>query len=891
MGTEEGATDDRMVAAILTPDQRVRVFVSSTMEELAGERVAVRDAVSRMHLSPVLFELGARAHPPRSLYRSYLEQSHVFVGIYWERYGWVAPTMDVSGLEDEYLLAGSRPKLMYIKRPAPGREPRLGELLDRIRSDDDVAYKSFGDADELERLVLDDLSLLLSEAFLVAPAEAAGPAARGAGCRARRRRSWGGRPSSTSCASRCRGSRPGCYPHRARRHRQDPARAAGRGPARRASNEGAASWRCGTISEARRVVGRRVGDRSARQQRLHRRQLEARSRRPLPAPRRRQLRAGDGCVRRARRAPGAAPGLKVLVTSREALRIQAEYEFPVPPLGIDDSVEMFAARAVAVRPDFHVTEENRAVFERICERLEGVPLAIELAAARTKLLSPEALLSRLDKRLDFLVSGPRDLPERQRALSTTIEWSYDLLDEWDQRLLRRLGVFVGSFPLAAVEAISPDSAEDGRDALDVLASLVDKSLLQVEATAGDPRFRMLGMIADFARERLAATDDVAVVGERHAVYFRDLSVAIGHGVMREHQKHWLEVLGDDEQGEAGNIRAALAWFVGHGRLDDLAEMAWALWVPAWINGRIEEGKLLAGAALEAPGDMTDRSRARLTVVLGLFRMWSGEHPTAAESLAEGLERARVLGDEEVEAAAILGQSMIVAPVDGESQAEELAAQALELYDRLGDPWGEAAALNVLGWLYVAQERFDATDVLERTLSTSIAAGDEQFTAMAEVNLAEARLHDGDVPGATTLLRSCVDRHRATRLPYSVAYVLDAVARVAGRDGDPARAARLTAAADGLPRRGRSLGLGQPAHAPRAPRRGAAGRAGRCRVRRGGRERYPAELHRRPGRSRVGPLTPAPRGCAHLPHPSCSRPFGGARPTRRWRRNGWIRPIA
>src|SRR3954452_4763695 len=167
---EDEGGDGRLVAAILTPDQRVRVFVSSTMEELAAERMAVRDAVDRMRLSPVLLELGARAHPPRSLYRSYLEQSHVFVGIYWERYGWIAPSMDVSGLEDEYLLAGAKPKLMYVKRPAPGREPRLDGLLDRIRSDDDVAYKAFVDADELEALVTDDLSLLLSEAFLVAPA-------------------------------------------------------------------------------------------------------------------------------------------------------------------------------------------------------------------------------------------------------------------------------------------------------------------------------------------------------------------------------------------------------------------------------------------------------------------------------------------------------------------------------------------------------------------------------------------------------------------------------------------------------------------------------------------------------------------------------------------------
>src|SRR3954470_23438458 len=140
MGEDED-TDGRLVAAILTPDQRVRVFVSSTMEELAAERMAVRDAVDRMRLSPVLFELGARAHPPRSLYRSYLEQSHVFVGIYWERYGWVAPTMEVSGLEDEYLLAQTKPKLMYVKRPAPHRDDRLEGLLERIRTDDELSYK------------------------------------------------------------------------------------------------------------------------------------------------------------------------------------------------------------------------------------------------------------------------------------------------------------------------------------------------------------------------------------------------------------------------------------------------------------------------------------------------------------------------------------------------------------------------------------------------------------------------------------------------------------------------------------------------------------------------------------------------------------------------------
>lgn len=150
---------------IRTPDQRVRVFVSSTLEELAAEREAARAAITRLHLTPVLFELGARPHPPQSLYRSYLAQSDVFIGIYWQRYGWVAPDMDVSGLEDEYRLAADKPKLIYVKRPAPEREPRLGALLDRIRDDSLASYKPFATPAQLRRLIEDDLALILSERF------------------------------------------------------------------------------------------------------------------------------------------------------------------------------------------------------------------------------------------------------------------------------------------------------------------------------------------------------------------------------------------------------------------------------------------------------------------------------------------------------------------------------------------------------------------------------------------------------------------------------------------------------------------------------------------------------------------------------------------------------
>ena len=162
---------------ILTPDQRLRVFVSSTLDELAPERLAARVAIEELRLTPVMFELGARPHPPQALYRAYLEQSQIFVGLYWERYGWVAPTMSISGLEDEFRLAGSRPKLLYVKEPAPCREVRLSALLEEVRKHAEVSYRRFQTPEELRGLLADDLSLLLTERFVGALGSGAGPVA------------------------------------------------------------------------------------------------------------------------------------------------------------------------------------------------------------------------------------------------------------------------------------------------------------------------------------------------------------------------------------------------------------------------------------------------------------------------------------------------------------------------------------------------------------------------------------------------------------------------------------------------------------------------------------------------------------------------------------------
>jgi hypothetical protein len=394
------------------------------------------------------------------------------------------------------------------------------------------------------------------------------------------------------------------------------------------------------------------------------------------------------------------------------------------------------------------------------------------------------------------------------GLRRTIEWSHDLLDEPERHLFRGLGVFVGSCSLSAAEAVAGDAAPADRDVLDLLASLVDKSLVRVEASAGEPRFRMLEMIAEFARDRLAASDDAAA--ERHARFFRGLSIEIGAGVTGGDQRRWLSVLGGEEDGEAGNIRAALAWFLDHRRLDELADMAWALWVPAWINGRIEEGRRIAGAGLGLGGDLSELSRARLLVVLGTFEMWSGDHVAATESLRRGRELAVELGDDAVLAAATLAQSMIAGPVEGEARSEQLADDVLDIYERhrgdiaLGLWYASGPAFQFVLWAIRALRcrRAHARGLVGRRRRAVQRHGRGNLAGAASIRV---------TPTPRALLTSCADRHRSLRLLYSVAYLLD---RSLGwpRTGDPARgpAARRGVTA---PRVHRRVRVGIPTRTP------------------------------------------------------------------------------
>ena len=430
---------------IRTPDQRVRVFVSSTLQELAAERQAVRDAVTRLRLVPVMFELGARSHPPRPVYRDYLAQSQVFVGIYWQSYGWVGPGEQVSGLEDEYRLSAGLPRLIYVKSPAPERNPRLTQMLARIRGEGDVSYQHFSDPAELQQLVENDLAVLLSERFeMTRSGEGAADEAPLAAAVPVPVTPLLGREQETAAVEELvvgEGVRlvtltgPGGVGKS--RLMVEAARRLGPGFA-----DGARFVELASVSAADLVaaaIAAGLGLNTSAGQLITDLESYLRPRRLLLAL--------DNFEQVVGAAPllaellRAAPGLVVMVTSRTVLRLSGEHEFPVPPLPVPPagvgrdpadlqryaSVSLFAERAHAVAPGFELTDANAGAVAEICRRLDGLPLAIELAAARIRLLPAQALASRLDQRFSLLTGGARDLPERQRTLKNTLDWSFDLL--------------------------------------------------------------------------------------------------------------------------------------------------------------------------------------------------------------------------------------------------------------------------------------------------------------------------------------------------------------------------------------------------------------------------------------------------------------------------------
>jgi predicted ATPase/serine/threonine protein kinase len=494
----------------------------------------------------------------------------------------------------------------------------------------------------------------------------------------------------------------------------------------------------------------------------------------------------------------AAPGLKVLITSRSPLHVYGEHEFPVPPLALPDirklplldvladneAVALFVQRAAAVKPGFAVTEENGAAIAEICARLDGLPLAIELAAARVKLLSPGLMLARLQKRLHLLTGGARDLPERQQTLRGAIDWSHDLLNEPEQKLFRRLSVFVGGCTLEAAEAVCNAKGDLGLDVLEAMASLMDKSLVQQpEPGAGEPRFAMLETIREYALERLASSGDEPITRRAHAAYCLVLA-----------EEEATEPGGAESAGtldrfdaEHGDFRAALDHLTESGDAEWGLRLAAALF-PFWeAREHFGEGRERLDALLKLPGG-TARIRARALFATGVLAGEQGDYADAQRLIEESLKIDREQNDTRGIAVALNALAVTTLERGDPEAAKPLFEESLALWRGFGDRVAVARSLSNLANVAKVQKNYaTARSLHEETLAIFRDLGDRTGVAWALNHQADAAREQGDLDAARALYAQSLAAFRALGDRWGIAGTLDDLGTLARDQGDYAAA--------------------------------------------------------------------------------------------------------
>ncbi len=458
------------------------------------------------------------------------------------------------------------------------------------------------------------------------------------------------------------------------------------------------------------------------------------------------------------------PGLKVLVTSRVVLHINGEHEYPVPPLKLPEAgrvpgpevleeysaVSLFVRRARTVKPGFMLNDENATAVARICGQLDGLPLAIELAAARIKLLSPQAMLDRLGSRLDFLKGGARDLPARHQTLRQAIAWSYDLLADEEKTLFRRISVFVGGCSLEAVETVCASMEGPGADALDAVAALVDKSLLRQEEGGGEePRFVMLETIREYGLECLKAAGDWEPARRAHAECFLSLAERAEAELTGPRQSVWLDRL----EREHDNLRAALTWAEEQGEIEIGLRVGGALWRFWLARGHMREGRQRLERLLALPGAATRTSaRARALHGLGTIIHEISDYTQARPFLEESLSIWRDLGDKKGTAAALNNQGWLAFQLGDFGAARALSEEALLLNRELGEKRGVAVALFNLGSVALhCSEYPTALSLFEESLALRREIGDRRGCAYVQVTMTWVEYQRGNHERAEVIL--------------------------------------------------------------------------------------------------------------------------------------------
>jgi predicted ATPase/class 3 adenylate cyclase len=967
------------------------VFISSTIGELAAEREAAKTAIRTLRLAPVMFELGARPHPPRDLYRSYLAQSDIFVGIYWQSYGWVAPEMEISGIEDEFRLAGDRPRLIYVKEPAGQRDPALEILLDQIRADGGVAYKQFESAGELAELLLDDLARLMTEHFVASPRRSELPGgtltfmfsdiedstrlvqelgerypgvlsayrsmiratvnahsgqvvdtegdgtfsvftepANAARAAVEIQRSIGLEPLSDlspEISTEIR-ARVGLHTGRAivtpegyvglDVHRAARIGASGHGGQIIVSST-ASSLLADVIAGQEwhlRDLGAFALKGLSRSEHLYQLQVPGLAE-EFPPPRARQASevhlpaqltslvgrgpeiaqvgallsrpevrlvtlSGSGGIGKTRLAVAVAsqvaadypegvlfvslagvrdpdhvmtaiaeaigttinrssfeavadhfaakralvildnfeqvvaaapdltrlltrcPGINLLVTSRVALRVIGEHEYLVPPLpvpSVDTSgleavqisaaVKLFVERARSVRPDFAVNAANAGDVAGIVRRLDGLPLAIELAAARLRMLTPAALLTQLAKSFDALGHGPQDLPARQRTLRATIDWSHELLTVDERQIFRRLSVLAQNWSLeAAVELAELDLGAT----MSLLESLVEKSLLRIESDSeGEPRFRMLATVREYGQERLREAGEYEELQNRHARHYRDLAEQLvpglngaGHGAsMRRLDLEW------------ENLRLGVLHFAETGEIVDMVRLTYSLWIYVWVRGHVAEvGEWMRKAGPPDPA-LPAVSLGRLMWLTGGVFFERGDHADALAAFERSIEILSATDDLEGLAWATYLRAATLPAFDASAtDLREMYVDSLNRFRAIGTEWGETWAHTSLGLLAASSgDIAEAANHYRNCLEIAERLENRSMLAMAHTQLGFTHLAAGDIDQARDSLGRAVEIHRTISYREGLVYTLEALAGLSMQEADASRAMIALGAAE------------------------------------------------------------------------------------------------
>lgn len=492
--------------------------------------------------------------------------------------------------------------------------------------------------------------------------------------------------------------------------------------------------------------------------------------------------------------------LKILVTSRAALRISAEQEYPVPPLslpsriglpdpvemGLSEAVNLFLQRARAVRPEFELTPANSFAVREICLKLDGLPLALELAAARIRTLEPTDLARRLHRSLDILTGGARDLPARQRTLRNTVAWSYDLLDARQRRLLAQLGVFAGGFSLEAAEAVCCD------DALDLLEGLAEHSLVKATTTNEGTRYLLLQPVREYALDKLEETGDASETRHRHAQFFLGMLQKAERNMQGPAQVEWL----DRMEAENDNLRGALAWALEDGRTDLAARIGWGMWMFWWLHGYHQEGRRSMEALLAQNPEGTGRTMA--LAAAGNMALVAGDHRAAQAWFRECIALSRRI-DDRVRLAVSLHSLGLSSLNSMDLQvAVECLQEALPFFTAIGNDMMISGIYTHLGTAALLAGEVDrAKAETERGLAVARGSGDPVSTYFALYNLAQVALAHRDFEAAAPLLLEGLALVRNVGNQARITYFLESLAMVEGQGAGLERAARLLGASAAL----------------------------------------------------------------------------------------------